>query len=305
MNSLFLTPGRDPYAHLKPHFISVPRAAFEGVWATLEIQPDLFARQRFAVGVAVADLQGSFSFKILEDLVKFECFYGRDDVASIRSLLELAEQTLLRAQQAQCSMKDVEFDSPAIFLGDLWPTSGDSVDAVLSRLYLDVIPFLPNDEKRIREFVTLDNTAVRRLVEFELKRISGLEYERFATAPQRQVRDSATGESHWLEFNLEPPGKAGNVISAVYKAPDRIELNFLRASRDLATYARIRKEEKQLAIFVMAPSKGSMPPADLDRIENVLGEQSWSLEKQGFTVATHDAAPQLAADVWAWAEMAL
>ena len=214
MNSLFLTPGRDPYAHLKPHFISVPRAAFEGVWATLEIQPDLFARQRFAVGVAVADLQGSFSFKILEDLVKFECFYGRDDVASIRSLLELAEQTLLRAQQAQCSMKDVEFDSPAIFLGDLWPTSGDSVDAVLSRLYLDVIPFLPNDEKRIREFVTLDNTAVRRLVEFELKRISGLEYERFATAPQRQVRDSATGESHWSA----DMGKTWNTLVADGKA---------------------------------------------------------------------------------------
>lgn len=302
MSSLFLTPGADPYAHLRPHIASVPLPSFEGVWATLELQPDLFARQRYTVGVAVADMQGTFSFRLLSDLVKFEGLYGRDDIASFRSLIESAEQTLLRAQKNERPLRDVQFDSSAIALGDLWPTAGKSVDAVLSRLYLDVVPFLPKDERRAREFVTLDNAAVRKLVEVELKRISGLDYERFATEPQRQVRDSATGESHWLEFNLEPPGKAGNVISAVYKAPDRIELNFLRASRDLATYSRIKKVEN-LAVFVMAPTNGSMPPADLDRIENILGEQSWNLEQQGFTVSTHDAAPPLAADVWEWAAL--
>lgn len=302
MTSLFLTPGPNPYAHLSQHFASVPVAPFEGVWATLEIQPDLFARQKYTVGVAVGRLQGGFSFRLLDDLSKFDGLYGRDDVASFRSLIESAEQTLLRAQKEKCQLSEVQFDSAAISLGDLWPTAGDSIDAILSRLYIDVVPFLPRDEKRIREFVTLDNAAVRRFVDIELKRISGLNFERFATEPQRQVRDSVTGESHWLEFNLEPPGKAGNVISAVYKAPDRIELNFLRASRDLATYARIKKLDK-LALFVMAPAKGSMPASDLDRIENVLGEQSWSLEQQGFQVSTHEAAQPLAADVWAWTEM--
>ena len=302
MNSLFLTPGGDPYAHLRPHLTSVPAAALEGVWATVELQPDLFSRQRYTVGVAVADMQGGFSFRLLDDLGKFDYLFGRDAVASIRSMLESVEQTLLRAQKEKLSLASVQFDSSALSLGDLWPTSGSSIDAILSRLYADAVPFLPKDERRVRDFVTLDNASVRKLVDMELKRISGLDFERFVKDPQRQIRDSSTGESHWLEFNLEPPGKAGNVISAVYKTPDRIELNFLRASRDLATYARIQKLS-DLAVFVMAPAKDSMPPSDLDRIENILGEQSWNLEQQGFTVSTHDTALPLAKDVWEWAEM--
>ncbi len=96
-------------------------------------------------------------------------------------------------------------------------------------------------------------------------------------------------------------GKAGNVISAVYKTPDRIELNFLRASRDLATYARLQKLSDQLAVFVMTPACDSMPAGDFERVEDVLGEQSWNLEQQGFLVSVHDSAMPLAKDIWDWA----
>lgn len=282
---------------------AVPKAAYEGVWATIELQPDPFARQKFTVGVAVANLDGAFTFRLLDDLIKFECLYGRDDVAAIRSLIEMAEQTLLRAQKEKIALRDVQFEADAVFLSDLWPTAGASADAVLSRLYADVVPFLPRDERKAREFVTLDNAAVRRLVDDELKRIAGIQFESISVEPQRAMLDRTTGESHWLEFNLEPPGKAGNVISAVYKTPDRIELNFLRASRDLVTYARLKHLNAQLAVFVMTPSKESMPVADFDRVENIVGEQSWSLEQQGFVVASHDSAVPLAQDVWDWASV--
>ena len=188
-------------------------------------------------------------------------------------------------------------------LGDLWPTSGASIDAVLSRLYADVVPFLQKEERKVRDFVTLDNGAVRRFVDDELKRIAGLAFERISVEPQRAVMDRTTNEAHWLEFNLEPPGKAGSVISAVYEAPDRIELNFLRASRDLATYGRLKDLQDKPALFVMTLARGSMPDSDFDRIENVLGEQSWNLEQQGFVVATHDSVPPLAKDVWEWAAL--
>jgi hypothetical protein len=44
-----------------------------------------------------------------------------------------------------------------------------------------------------------------------------------------------------------------------------------------------------------------MSPAEFDRLDNIVGEQSWSLEKQGFLVATHDSPNPLAKDVVAWA----
>jgi hypothetical protein len=99
MNVSFSSAGADPFAHLRPHLAAVPKAAFEGVWATIELQPDAFARQRYTVGVAVANLAGAFSFRLLDDLTQFECLYGREDVAELRSLLEAAEQGLQRAQR--------------------------------------------------------------------------------------------------------------------------------------------------------------------------------------------------------------
>jgi len=304
MTGMFLSAGADPYAHLRKHTVEVPRAAFEGLWATIELQPDAFARQRYTVGVVVCGLNGAFAFRLLDDLVKFECLYGRDDVAEIRSLVEAAEQGLVRARKEKVELRNVVFESHAVVLGDLWPTAGESQDAVLSRLFSDVVPFLPREERKQRDFVTLDNISVRRMVDDELKRIAGLAFERISTEPRRALRDQATGESHYVEFNLEPPGKAGSVISAVYKTPVNVELNFLRASSDLATYARVKGlRDSQLALFVMTPAETAMPPSELERVENILGEQSWNLEKQGFLVSTHTAAYALAQDVWEWAEV--
>lgn len=303
MNSLFLSTGDNPYAHLASHFVSVPTAHFTGTWATVEIQPDPFARQRFTVGVAVADLEGRFSFRLLEDLGKFECLYDRDDVSTFRTLIDSAEQCLARARRDKVPLSDIHFDVDALSLSELWPTSGDSADAVLSRLFADVVPFLPRGERKARDFVTLDNTAVRRLVDDALKKIAGVEFERISSDSQRAVTDRATGEVHWLDFNLESDGGAGSVISAVYKTPERIELNFLRASRDLSTYARIKNLRRRLGLFVMAPSRDSIPQADYERIENIIGEQSWRLEQQGYLVSTHDAAAPLAKDVWEWAAL--
>ena len=303
MNSLFTSSGPDPFLHLRAHLADVPPAPFDGTWATIELQPDSFARQRYTVGVAVADHQGGFTFRLLDDLTKFECLYGRDDVAALRSLMEAAEHSLLRAMKERVRLEEVTFEVDSVTIGEMWPTAGASADAIASRLYLDVVPFVPKDERKVRDFVTLDNAAVRSRVNEELKRIAGLAFERITTEPQRAMMDRVTGEAHKLEFNLEPPGRAGSVISAVYKTPDRIELNFLRASRDLATYSRLKGLREQPGLFVMSPAEDSMPRSDFDRIEDVLGEQSWSLEQQGFVVTVHDSPRPLARDVFEWARV--
>lgn len=304
MTSLFHSAGADPFAHLRQHTAVVPETPFDGVWSTVELQPDAFAPQSYTVGVIVGEHGGQFSFRLLDDLSKFECIYGREGVAEIRSLMEAAEQGLLRAQKSDVAPEHIGFETDSVSVGKLWATSGASIDAVLSRLYQDVVALIPRDERKARDFVTLDNAAVRRLVDDELKRIAGLSFERISTTPQRALRDEATGQSHWLDFNLAPLGKAGSVISAVYKTPTSVELNFLRASRDLTTYARVnRLQDRGLGLFVMTPAQESMPPLERERIDNILGEQSWSLEQQGFVVSAHDAPGPLARDVWEWASL--
>lgn len=304
MSSIFISSGADPYAHLRPHVFQTKGVAFEGYWATIELQPDVFARQRYTIGIVVASPQGDLGYQLLDDLVKFDCLFGKDYVAGLKTLIESAEQSLLRAKSESTPLKDVQFDSESICLGELWPTSGASMAHVVNRLYFDVVPFVPTEEKKSRDFIPMDNSTVRQLVDIELKRIAGITFERITTVSERHIIDKHSGEAHKLEFNLETDRKVGNVISAVYKTPDRVELNFLRASRDLATYARLRQREG-LGIFVMTPAEGSMPRDDRIRIENVLDEQSWNLEKQGFQVSAYDDAPSLARDIFEWAEESL
>lgn len=300
--NFFLSSGADPYAHVKQHMNAVVAPAFEGVWATVELQPDVFSRQRYCVGVAVSGHDGTIAFHLLEDLSKFDCLFGRDYVSQLRDLLESAEQTMLRAQRAKRGLQGLHFDSDSVCLGDLWPTAGVSASAIAQRLFHEAVPFIPSHEKKVREFVPFDNAAVRQLVDEELRRIAGLSFERISCPPLRSVTDPVSGGSHQLEFNLETDAKVGNVISAVYKTPDRVELNFLRASRDLATYSQL-KQKNELAVFVMVPRSGAMPAADRLRIENVLDEQSWNLEKQGFVVSAHEGAAEIAADILEWADI--
>ena len=150
MSSLFTSSGSDPFAHLRAHLAEVPKAPFDGAWATIELQPDPFARQRYTVGVAVADQRGGFIFRLLDDLSKFECLYGRDDVAALRSLMESAEYTLLRARKERVPLQEVSFDVDAVSIGELWATAGASADAIASRSMQTLSHSFPRkNEKRV------------------------------------------------------------------------------------------------------------------------------------------------------------
>lgn len=302
MSSLFLSVGDDPFAHLRQHIEPLDSPAFEGFWSSIEIQPNLFSPQRFPVGVVVADATGKWQFRILADGKKFDCVYGKAIAADIRSLLASAEQSLLRAVKQGATPDNINFDSSNIALTPPWPTSGASLEQVLSRLYSDVVAMEPSTEKPQRDFVSLDTEDVRLLVSNELKRISGLRHEQIVVQPNEVIlQDDLSGESHALDFNLRTHLGAGSVLSAVYKTPSTIELNLLRASRDLAVYGRI-KRVRDLGLFVMSASESAFEPSDYVRISNLLDEQSWRLERQGFRVVIFDSAPKIAESILEWAD---
>lgn len=141
MRSLFLSDGPDPYAHLRVHAADVPCARFEGVWTTVEIQPDVFARQRYTVGVAVAQIDGRVAFRLLDDFALLESILGREGVQQARALVARAEHALRCAQQAGSGLEAIRFEVGGITLGELWYTSGQSVEATVTRLYAEVVPF--------------------------------------------------------------------------------------------------------------------------------------------------------------------
>lgn len=147
MRSPFLSYGSDPYAHLRAHTANIPCPRFEGVWATVEIQPDAFARQRYTVGVAVARADGDFRFRLLDDFVLLTPILGRESVQTAQALLAHADQVLQRAQRAARGFDAVCFDAPGVTLSEPWYTSGESLGTTVARLYAEAVPFDPKTKR--------------------------------------------------------------------------------------------------------------------------------------------------------------
>ncbi len=302
MSSIFASDGPDPLAHLRPHLAKVSAAAFEGRWVTVELQPDLFVPQRFSIGVAVAGQNGELAYRLLSDVARFECIYGKTIGTYLREMVASAEATLSRASRSATPLEAITFESENLGLSIPWTTSGRSAAQILARLFDDVVPMGAPREKVQREFVGIDTEQARRLVEQELKRIAGIRYEQIVVDPHHIISDEIGAGLHVLDFNLRPPTGAGNVLSAVYRAPNTIELNLLRASRDLSTYGRI-KDVKDLALFILTGKREQFEDSEFLHIGSLLDEQSWCLEKQGFRVVTFDEPRLLANGIWEWADL--
>jgi hypothetical protein len=278
----------------------VPEADFAGEWATIEFQPDAFSPQSFTIGIAVSPLEGQLSFRLLTDTSKLQCVYGRRLAARFDEFLRSAEYTMTRALTSRQKLAQIEFETDNLRMSASWPTSGVGQDAVLSRLFHDIVALEQADEDEERRFVSLDTQQVRLLVGNELKRIAGLAYEQIVVDARQTVIVDSEEAPHRLDFNLRTSVGAGSVVSAVYKTPVTVELNLLRADRDLRTYAGIRGV-KDLAVFVMTPKQGQLDAADFARVSATLDESAWRLERGGLRVAIFDEPAPLAESILEWA----
>jgi hypothetical protein len=300
MNNIFISEGLDPFSHLRSKLSQVPTAAFEGVWATVELQPDMFVPQRFTIGVAIDIPGGGIAFRLLSDASKFDCVYGKKAASLLRPLIESAEHTLTRSMRGKNQLAAITFESTCLSISKPWPTSGKSPEQVLSRLFADIVAMEPTDEKQPRTFVTLDTEQVRQQVNLELKRIAGIRFEKIVVPPQHIIKTEDGSGEHVLEFNLRPAKGAGSILSAVYKTPDTVELNLLRSSRDLATYGTIRKVD-ELALFIMTAKQEQYQSSEYGRMRDLIDEQSWRLERQGFRVVSFDEPLPIAKSILEWA----
>lgn len=302
MNNLFLSGGSDPFSHLRSQLSEVPPAEFEGLWATVEFQPDLFVPQQFTIGVVVGHPEGGFVFRLISDASKFNCVYGKNTVASLKPLFDSVEHTLVRAARNKQTLNTLTFDSSGLSISELWQTSGKSPDLILARLFADVVAMETHDEKQQRNFVSLDTEQVRGMVCQELKRIAGIRYEKIVVNSQHSIPADDGLSQHTLDFNLRTEKGAGSVLSAVYKTPSTVELNLLRSSRDLATYGRVRKVE-DLALFIMTPKQEQFERAEYTHMRGLIDEQSWCLERQGFRVVSFEEPLPIAQSILEWSEL--
>lgn len=303
MNSASIFGDNGSSDHLLGLAQEVPAPGFSGLWSTVELQPDVFVPQSFSVGIVVQPEGQRLHFKLLDDFKKFECVYGdRFPQRSIRETMAYAEEALRFAAQDRKSISAITLDSDVLHLSAPIFTSGEDSEATIERLFADVIVMAPHAKRQGREFVSIDTPRARALVNQELKRIAQMDFEKIvvtgASTTGMLVEDK--GIKHFLDFNLRTAGACGSVVSAVYKSPVSVELNLLKSSRDLTTYSRIRSLQNA-GLFLLLPDEQVLEAKEYKHIVDVIDEQAWKLERDGFRVVSLSSEAQLAQEIYDWA----
>lgn len=305
MNINFFSKSGKPFGHLDAVTNEVPASPFLGRWSTLELQPDLFAPQCFSVGVVVQANQQRLHYHLLSEFKKFECIYSGLLHKTVEEMLGHAEEVLRQAAQQRVALEDVDFGSANLHLSVPKHTSGESADAIIDRLYRDVVVLEPGLPGRMRrQFESLDTPSVRHLVDEALKSIAGNDFERIVLDVKGGVLVNDGDRTHHLDVNLMTNKACGSVISAVFKTVHIVEMNLLRANLDLTTFAKLKHIDDK-GVFLMLPERSQLEQNEWERIENVVGEHSWKLERDGFRVVSQDSADGLAKKIYDWAKPTL
>lgn len=287
--------------HLTRFAATTPKPAFSGAWTTVELQPDVFVPQRFTVGVVVQTPGDRLHFKLLDDFKKFECLYhDQFPQKSVRELLAYAEVALRRAVKNKTAIPEIAFDTHCLTLASPSFTSGDDRETTVERLFSEVVVMAPTAKYKGSEFESIDTPHARALVNAELKKIAEMKFEKIVTPDNQGILLDYEGVKHFLDLNLLTAKACGSVTSAVYKTAQSVEINLLKSSRDLTTYSRVRKTDS-IGLFLLMPDSNSMEPKEFKRIEEVINDHQWKLERDGFRVTSMASAAELAADILGWA----
>lgn len=301
----FFSQSGTPFAHLSDVASNVAAAEFDGRWATLELQPDLFVPQHFSVGVTVQASGARLHYHLLGDFKKINSLYSASlPKKFIAELIQHAEHVLSGAVRQQLAFEQVEFQSAHLYLSAPHSTAGASAEAVLERLYQELVVVDGDTRQAGKGFDSADNATVRDWVNQALKQIALNDYERIVLGGHDGVVISEGGQKHRLDVNLRIAEACGSIVSAVYKTTTPVEMNLLRASLDLSTYAKLQRLPHK-GMFVVLPEQADLARADWEHIDDLVSEQSWKLERDGFRVCRHSSAVAIAQEIFNWAKPTL
>jgi len=294
------------YANLLRSAKATPKPGFSGWWSYIDIQPDIFSPQRFPIGVVVQAENERLYFKLLDDFKKFDCVYPDGfPHSAARALMAYAYEELQSAIKAKTPLGQIIFNSHVLSLSRPAHTSGADREATVERLFGDVVAMLPSNAKKVREFESIDTNTARKLVNEKLKEIANMDFERFVMIDHPGLLIPGSGEDrHYLDLNLLTPKSCGAVTSAVYKSHLSVEMNLLKASLDLKTCRSIKRLESA-GLFLLTPSPDLMEAREYKRIEDVIDEHEWKLERDGFRVVSMCEPTDLAREIYDWAKPAL
>ncbi len=269
-----------------------------GEWFCIKWKPDPVIGEQLNIGVAVR-INGKLHSRILNYFERIRCLYDEAGVTQVEIITSIATEVISKNNITN-SIDQITFEKKGF-------CQGLNVNDILDSLYAETVPLAKKIRVRApkEKFSSISTEKVYISLINELKLISGLGYENIAPKePSIYVGEEGAKQKLFLPFR-DGADLIGGLASAVYSDPTKIELNILKAARDVESARRFRNAKKP-AIFILTPDDriNTLGTQKVDSINTILDTFSWHMNKHGVTVGSHTEINGLAEEIAKWSHAA-
>lgn len=249
-------------------------------WSQIRFTPDLVTNEQLAVGVLV-NWNGIVHTKFIEDFSRIECAYGVDLVSYIKSCIELFEDFLHSNYESSFSSQ--------LIIDKRGFVQGESIDGILDELLARAVPLsIPHQNKSAfkKQFHTIKTVKFHSEVKSYIKNKMGEIYKDiFNDNETVLVGDSLIGYKRLpVAINIKKNNKVGDFLSTVYATSDTLEINCLKALRDLRAVKKYATSANDFKLFMLSPDDLNLDllsKQDKKKRNDIIDTFKWSLRSEG------------------------
>ena len=284
--------------HLLSGAISSNSLPVQGNWFNVRYRPNLNTGEILNLGVGFVDSNSKCYCQLLGNFKGLVCIYGPEIERHVRFLLTVIERSI-DAGQLTSPSENVIYSEQKF-------ATGTSVNSILNELFNTTVTLAHvHDDKVVEEkiHVAVDDAFVRNEVFNLIRNRARLDADRIIAQDSRFIveKDSA---KHVLDIPLQGAGRLGSLVSALYSSKNTVEIHLLRATIDLETARRSRRDD-QVGLFVLRPdfNNSRIPENILSQIDNVIDSVDWKLRKQNIKFDVQDNSSKVATQIMEWADI--
>lgn len=268
----------------------------KGKWFNIRWVPDLATGEKLNIGV-VFKTQERIYFQVLSYFERIKCLYGEQGVHQASLVASIVVESL-RLNSANPPIEQIIYEGGGY-------AQGSSIDEVVSSLFNQTVPL----QKKIRETASTErfnSITVDKLYDCivdELKTKAALDFNRIVP-PNSSIELQSDNQKLYVPFR-DGRQLIGGLASTVYSNVQTIELNLLKAARDVESALKLGKGTKP-AVFILKPGSelSKLKKEQVISIENTLDRFDWHMTKHGLVVRSHTEIHGLADEVLDWAGIA-
>lgn len=277
---------------------STEKNLVKGEWFNIRWTPDLATGEKLNIGVGFVE-GGRVHSRLLSYFERIKCLYGERGIYHAELVTSIVGESLRQNSKAS--------PIPQISYNNSGYAQGFSVDEILTSLFEQTVPLqkkirVPSNTKR---FNSINTDKLYTCLVDELKVKAALQFEEFVPADSSLfINDSLGSHELFVPFR-DNKTLVGGLASSVYSNVQRIELNLLKAARDVEAAIKLGKGNKA-SVFILKPGDeiDKLSSEQIISIENTLDKFDWHMNKQGISVGSHTSVSGLAEEICSWANVA-